>query len=324
LNPNGGNDFTMTTLARIKFNGELEDISKSICEEYSFGEFISNKIIPMGYEDLNFILNTSKGKYFVKVFASFRNMDEVERYVEIMETAIKNKVQTPKIIGSLFTPIINRKKLRLVVMEYIDGKTLYETNYKLNDKDIRVLARETAKINKIKRRVKHVYDSWAIINFEKEFSKTKKYLTKKDLEMILPLAKAFKALNIETLPHCLAHGDIIKTNVMRDKKGKLWIIDFGCTSNYPRIQGLSVMACNIFFSTNKKESLRMFSLALLEYQKKIKLTKRKLRALPTYIRFAHAMHIIGASYEKGKNGINNTENKYWLAQGRLGLKQTLF
>jgi Ser/Thr protein kinase RdoA (MazF antagonist) len=313
----------MTNLARIKFNGKLGDISKRICKDYSIGEFISNKVIPMGYEDFNVVLKTSKGKYFVKVFASFRKMDEVNRYVEIIDAAIKNKVSTPKIIGELFTPIINKKRLRLIVMDYIDGKSLYETNYKVTDKDIRVIAREVVKINLIKRKVAHVYDSWAIINFMKEFSKTKKYLEKKDLDLILPLVSEFNALNVETLPHCLAHGDIINTNIMRDKTGKLFVIDFGCTTYYPRIQGLAVLACNVLFAKTKKESERKFAVALKEYQKQIKLTKRELNALPTYIRFAHAMHVIGSTYEKAKNGIDNKENRYWLAQGRAGLKQTL-
>jgi len=57
--------------ARINYSGDIKDISLQICRDYNLGEFKSNKLILMGYEDFNFILETTKGKYFVKVFAKF-------------------------------------------------------------------------------------------------------------------------------------------------------------------------------------------------------------------------------------------------------------
>ena len=45
-----------------------KDISLEICKSYDLGNFKQNKIILVGYEDFNFALETSKGKYLVKVF----------------------------------------------------------------------------------------------------------------------------------------------------------------------------------------------------------------------------------------------------------------
>ena len=49
--------------ARINYSGDIKDISVQICKDYDLGEFKSNKLILMGYEDFNFILETIKGKY---------------------------------------------------------------------------------------------------------------------------------------------------------------------------------------------------------------------------------------------------------------------
>ena len=51
---------------RINLNTNLENISKEICKKYNLGEYISDELILVGYEDFNYTLNTTKGKYCVK------------------------------------------------------------------------------------------------------------------------------------------------------------------------------------------------------------------------------------------------------------------
>ena len=36
---------------RIELNTDLSNISKKICDDYNLGEFISNELIEIGYED---------------------------------------------------------------------------------------------------------------------------------------------------------------------------------------------------------------------------------------------------------------------------------
>lgn len=38
---------------RIGLNTDLKNISQKICESYNLGEFISNELITIGYEDYN-------------------------------------------------------------------------------------------------------------------------------------------------------------------------------------------------------------------------------------------------------------------------------
>jgi Ser/Thr protein kinase RdoA (MazF antagonist) len=208
-------------------------------------------------------------------------------------------------------------------MEYIDGENLFEKNHSLNEKEVKFIAHQAGLINSTKLKPFQVYDSWAIINFLKEFKEKSKFLSEKDLDLVKPLVNKFKDLKIETLPHCFVHGDMIKTNVIKDSKGKLWILDFSVSNYYPRIQELAVLACNLFFDENNKEkSDKNLKIALEEYQKIIKLTDKELNSLNTYIELAHAMHLLCANEEKINKNNNSEENEYWLGQGRKGLQQS--
>ena len=53
---------------RINLSTDLSTISRIICNEYDLGEYISKTIITVGYEDFNYILETTKSKYCVKIF----------------------------------------------------------------------------------------------------------------------------------------------------------------------------------------------------------------------------------------------------------------
>lgn len=263
---------------RIGYSGEIKDISVQICKDYNIGDFKSNHLILVGYEDFNFILETSRRKYFVKVFAKFRNMDGCKRYIEIMEKVMDAKISAPKLLkskqGLLYVTEINKVQLRLCVAEYIDGKTLFELDGKLNNEEIVFLAHQISLINKLEIKPKPIYDEWAITNFLKEFKKKSKSLSVEDRKLVEPLVKKYKELKIEELPHCFVHGDIISTNVIKNNYGKLWIIDFSVSNYYPRIQELAVLACNLFFEENNKEkSKENLEIALKEYQKVITLTK---------------------------------------------------
>ncbi len=312
---------------RIGFEGKLADISKVVCKEFNLGEYISNKLIPVGYEDFNFVLETNKCKYFVKIFSNFRTDNDCYRYIDILLKAIENKVSFPKLFkseqGYLHITKITDSKLRLCVMQYIDGNTFFSLGKKPVLEEIKEITRQAALINSINIRPKFIYDSWAIVNFLKQFEKEGKFLSQENFELLNPLIEDFKEMKIEKLPHCFVHGDIISTNVMKDKNNKIWIIDFAVSNYYPRIQELAIIACNLLFDEkDKKKSESNFKIALKEYQKIIKLNSRELEALPTYIKLAHAMHILQANYEKVVKGNESKENEYWLNQGKIGFAQS--
>ncbi len=305
---------------RIRYKGNLKDISDIICDRYDLGKSISSKLVLIGYEDFNYILETTSGKYFVKIFAKSRNLTECKNIINIMTVVMNSGINTPKLLKSCnkYMYINKKDNLRLCVMQYIEGKNLFYENRAPNIIQIKEIAKDAARINSL--RIKHdsVYDRWAIVNFKKEFKKRSKYLDNKDLDMLRPLIKEFDDLHIEKLPHAFVHGDLLTTNIIEDKDKKLWIVDFSVSNKYPRVVEMAVLACNFLF--DKKNSEKNLSVALLEYQKIVPLTTRELEVLPTFIKLAHAMHVLLANYYAVVENNHTKENNYFLNLGRAGLR----
>ncbi len=311
---------------RIEYKGDLDKLFEKVSESYGLGKYISFSPILQGYEDFNIILTTEKGKYFVKVFAKFRDTKEVEQYIHMMLKALDKGIKHPKLLknpdGYLYARKLGGANVSLAVMDYIIGEDFFRLQEKPSEEEMRFLAQQAAKINTIDFKPKFVYDSWAIPNFLKEYEKIKDKLENDDHELIKPLVEMFPKLEIEKLPHCFVHGDIISTNVMRADDGGLYIIDFAVANWYPRIQELAVLLCDLLFVPDKETFQKNYDLALNEYQKIIKLNDIELKTLPTYIKLAHAMHIIPSTREKLLNNITLPENEFWLKSGQEGLRFT--
>jgi Ser/Thr protein kinase RdoA (MazF antagonist) len=313
---------------RIGYKGDIKPILSKVCEDYSIGKYKTHSVVPVGYEDFNLILTTDKDKFFVKIFAIFRELKNREqRSVDIMRHVLDVGVQHPKLYkssqGYLHKIKISGTTFKLCVMQYIEGKSFHELKAKPTVKEAQFLIQQAALINSVDLKPSKLYDMWAIANFLREYEQKKKYLTKGDVELVEPLVKPFAALDVESLPHCLVHGDIISTNVMKDKQGELYIIDFSVANYYPRIQELAVLLCDLLFDPKSPaKSGELYDFALAEYQKYIPLSPKERSALPLYVRVGHAMHILGASTAIAKSG-NFPENQYWLSLGRAGLEGQL-
>ncbi|MFZ2970450.1 MAG: hypothetical protein WA063_04845 [Minisyncoccia bacterium] len=80
-----------TFLQRVDYKGNPLDFISVICSDYDIGSYISYEIVEMGYEDLNIIIKTDKGKYFAKFFASFRDEKECNRYINIIDKLLNKK-----------------------------------------------------------------------------------------------------------------------------------------------------------------------------------------------------------------------------------------
>lgn len=311
-------------LQRIEFGGNFTDLISQICTAYGIGTYRSHNIPTLGYEDLNAVIETEQGKYFAKLFSSFRSLEDCKRYIEVVERVLEAGVNHPVLYkspqGYLHQIKEAGSEVRLCLMEYIDGETLYELGEKPSLEEGQFLIQQATLINGIDHKPSFIYDSWAVSNFPAEFDKKKGALEVEDKEAITPLVEQFKDLSIDRLPHSFVHGDIIATNVMKDKQGKLYIIDFSVSNYYPRIQELTVLLCDLFFDQESPDRfLDKYKWAVNEYQKQITLTPKELKALPLFAKVAHAMHIIGASYERSQ-GNSGEENNSWLELGRKGLK----
>lgn len=311
---------------RIGYAGSLEELARGVCAAYDLGRFKSCSLVEVGYEDFNFSLVTNEGGCFVKVFADFRTLEECRRYLEVVDRAGAAGVATPRLIkrprDGLGLLQVGAKLLRFCVLELVDGDNLLALQYRPGPGELEFLGGQAALIASIELKPPWTYDSWAVVNFPKEFGEKGGFLQEEERALLQSLVDEFTGLEIEKLPHCFVHGDLIATNVLRDRAGQLWIVDFAVSNYYPRIQELAVLGCNLCFdSLSREKSAANVQLVLNEYQLRSPLTSREAAVLPRYVEFAHAMHVLRANYEKVANGNSSAENEYWLNQGRLGLKQ---
>jgi homoserine kinase type II len=315
-----------TVISRINYKGDIKRLLSQVCDDYGIGRYVDHEPVIVGYEDCNLVLTTNLGKYFVKIFGSFRDRAECQRYVSIIEHALQSGVSHPALIahskGNLYQYWTNDTTDYLCLMEDIDGKMLFDQEGAPSREDISFVAKQAALINNINLRPEFIYDHWAISSFEQEYEAKRPYLSQEDQDLLALMPKLFRRLNTDSLPHALVHGDLIKTNIMKRTDGRIFVVDFAVANYLPRIQELAVLLCDFCFDpTSPERSKKYHDILISEYRKHLELTGEELEKLPGYLKLAHAMHLLSANYEKVVNKNDSPENEYFLKLGRAGLKQ---
>jgi len=308
---------------RINLKSELSDLSKVICEKYNLGQYISEKLILVGYEDFNFILTTSIGKFCVKIFNKDRTYEDVRKYIDRIELANSLNINTPKVYNcdnsTLCEIVLNDTKFRLCVFQYIDGKSFYDLNEIPTQVEIKNIIEQMAHIHNAKLESDFIYDKWTITNFVKEYAEKGKYLDNKYNKIFESLVHKIASVKFEELPTSFVHGDIISSNVMKDSRHKLWIIDFAVSNYLPRIVDLAVTSCNLCLNPESiDKTIESTKMILAEYQKYNKLADYELACFPLFYDLANAMGILQISYLNSL-GETSEEDAFWLSESEKGL-----
>jgi Ser/Thr protein kinase RdoA (MazF antagonist) len=308
---------------RIGYKGPLSVLSKAICRDYKLGKLIYNRSIPEGYEDFNMEVRTSKGKYFVKVFANWRSIENCRRYIGVLSAALRFGVSTPKLFkckgDSLDIINIGGKTFRSAVFSFIEGGS-YQKNRRLPGLDeIKTIARQAALINTMKINPGYQDDSWSIMNLEKAYRKIGGSLSKSDKRLAQPVVNNFKRIDLKALPHAFVHGDIRAGNTLRDSKHHIWIVDFAVSNYYPRLIELGVLATDMCLGKTKDETEQKLRVALEEYQKHIKLTRLERKLLPNFMAAGCATYMINGHHHLLSSGVTAKESRYLYKRGKQGL-----
>lgn len=310
---------------RINLNTELCSISKEICNKYNLGEYISDTIIEIGYEDFNYILETTSGKYCVKMFNKERTDEDCKQYVDRIKLVSTLDINTPKIYNEknkdcLFTIEFEDTKYRLCVTEYIAGKSFYDLEIKPNSEEIKEIVRQMVNIHKLMQRPNYIYDEWTITNFKQEFEDKAKYLDNKYLSYFEEVRDKYDKIDILKLPHCFIHGDIIASNIIKDENNKLWLIDFGVSNYLPRIIDLVVSACDLCLELEDiQKTASRIKMLIGEYEKYSKLTDYEKQVFPIFFDIVNAIGILQISYLIS-NGKATKEDKIDYKEYEKGLE----
>ena len=309
---------------RINLNTDLSNISNKICEEYNLGNYKSDKLVEIGYEDFNYILTTSTGKFFVKILYNGRDEKESKDYLERLINICSSDISFPKLLKSinnnyLYELIIDNVKYRIFVFEYIDGNNIFELGIELSNDEIKSIARQIDLIHRINFKPEFIYDSWAINSFPKEYEKKKNVIPDKHKNKVKELLIKYNNIDFNNLPHAFVHDDLMNTNIMKDKNNKLWIIDIAVSNYLPRIQDLVVASCNLCMTSDKETSYKRISALLNEYMINNKLSNYEKEVFKIMFDISNAMFLMQSSYQMSI-GNNSKETEFWYNKGLNGLE----
>jgi homoserine kinase type II len=311
---------------RISLKQPLKKLSKSICKEYDLGEVVDNRLIKMGYEDYNFILTTDKGKYVVKVFSNERTNDDAYELAERASVGYENGVSCPRIYKTknqelLSVITLDNVEFRAMIMDYVDGKDFFSLKELPTEKELQLIATEMAKLNNIEYRPNFIYDKWAIVNFIEGYEKNKELVDEEYRPLIERAFNDFKSCDFSKLQYGFVHGDVIETNLIRDKQGKLFFIDFSVSNYLPKIVDLAVSICDLCLDLDNVDNSKIRASKFVKaYEKVSPLSNYEKDCLRKFIASHQAITILQTIREKKLKNNQSEENEMFLQKGKLGLR----
>jgi Ser/Thr protein kinase RdoA (MazF antagonist) len=310
---------------RLNYTGNLEPIVARLCEAYGVGIPSGVDVVEVGYEDCNVILETDQAKFLAKMFAKTRTPEEISRYTTTMQKVVEAGVNHPELLTTSSGEVTYTDSgITLVLMRFIEGETYFEIDQTPDDAELKAVLEQAAKVNAIDYKPPFLFDSWAIPNIRAMFDKVKQFIEPEDLALVEQVMAQYEAIPVDELPHAFVHGDFTKTNVIKGKDGKVYIIDFSVANWYPRIQELAVIAANLMHDYNDQSSLQAkCQLVADEYSRFIELSPQERQHLPAYALAGIAMEFMGSHQEKYINGNDTEETEYWFNLGREGLRKAV-
>ena len=333
---------------RVKFEEkDLYDFLEMITINYHFAKIKSYKVIETGYEDFNVYLETLNNKYVVKFFSNERTMDNIKHYIKIVDLIAKQDyLNVPKIYknqnGTLGKIEYKGEEIYFFVMEYINGRTVYDLDKNINLRTIIKIVFDILKYNCVNKELKDylrsdeakkykLYDMWSYENFLQEYEKKKQYLSEDDNRLIKPIVNYYEDMikrykkydekfkNKPVMPpYMSAHNDFISTNIILKDNVEPYYIDFSVSSVALNFVDIAIFGCD---TVMKK------GISAEEYAKYLKIISYILyrthimeyNLYPTAVAVQHAIHILIANYYKVHDGIDSVENDYFLNLGRMGI-----
>ena len=230
---------------------------------------LSHKPLGNGEHNVNFLLDTTKGNFVLRIYANVQ-FDNSEKEYKILKKL--NGKYAPKVY--YFDNSKSNFKYDYMIQEFIDGITLK----KFSDNDLKNVAKIMKEIHQIKdltknREWKEPIGSWSKKNILQnskylgdEFHNEMKQLYSKvlkELEQIKSLIEKYDRVH-------LIHDDIIPENTIKTKEGNLVLIDWElATFEYFFFDFGCMIAENHLTKKQEEVFLKEYNFGLKPNEKKI-------------------------------------------------------
>lgn len=248
-----------------------------------------------GYEDANFALITTSGKYVLKIFASDMSIVCARAHARALQIANEVTFPAPAIIqnssGGYLSGLFDQFVL---ITKFIEGSSFDSRVPTL--KDMLALTRELTKLNVIQERLKVSYDSWGNSELLWEYKRDKDNLSGEILRLLEPTIQKLRRLDTSGFRAGLIHGDIQPKHVFSDKNGSYHILDLGVARYDLLVYELSThLAWFCLPKTGRSEWQDTIRAVIEAYEERIVLTPKEKISLPTLIEAAYAAYYFRTS-----------------------------
>lgn len=285
--------------------------------ECGLGVVERHHVSNVGYDDCNVVLETSTGKYVVKILSAMRTPSMCARYVRIVDHAVAAGVCHPPLRPADGRVLLHHPDSGnpLVVMDFVEGRTFLELRQFPTPDELAIIVEQVRRIHLVDLVPEPLHDWWAISNIGALCEEVAPLLHHQERSHVRAAARAFGEIDLASLPHALAHGDLTKANLMRPDAGGIAILDFAVANRYPRVHDLAMVAVNVMHGDPMPLPCRIELLAAL-YGAGTTLTSEEVRVLPVYVFAAVAMELLGAAREWFAKGNRSEETRYLMDLGR--------
>lgn len=312
-------------LSRVSLKIPLAAVANQVAKEFSLGRVISFKPMLVGYEELNCLLETSLGRYVIKIFSKNKNLKTIESNVSAIVNFYLGKIPVPKpyktTSGDYLYKIKHNPKTYLVVMDYFNGSKFTEITP--TRKDFLSLTKILAKIHNLSFNTNANYDIWLTAHLLEQFKDKKKYLTKEDYILMKPVINNLRKIDYHKLTKSIVHFDLHRENALKNSEGEYAILDLASCDYSYTVFDLGTFIGLFCFDATKlpSENLRIYSQVLKTYLKQRKLSAYDITILPLTIKGIFAANLLISSYlQKSGKDENPEQTIYYKSLGRNGLK----
>ncbi len=304
---------TKLLLQRTPLNSELKDLLDDVKRNLpELGNLLKVEPILEGYEDANFLVESNKGKFVLKVFSKGRPEAFIKDYKNVLLELKNANIPSLELVGpeeQLFNFEDGSAKVWYFVTKFFDGFNFSDRQPSVTD--LEETATILAKLNSIQLRVSGDYDSWGNKNLVKEFEASKGNLSSEVLALVEPVVSAVATINFEGFSESLIHGDMQKKHVLRNMRGEYCIIDFGCMAYDKRVYELSTyLAWFVYDELTMMRRDELFNIVLDSYTKIVPLCKNEIESLDTLTKASYASYFM-KTWLLIANGDTSPETKVW-------------
>jgi Ser/Thr protein kinase RdoA (MazF antagonist) len=305
---------------RALISKSVDEVVKNIEDNYDIGSISCFEPVLEGYEDANFILTSTKGKYVAKFFHFERKPANIDSYIRVLQEAGEIGVPVTQIVKSKTDWDAKIDDSRYLITKFFDGENFVSKVPTIED--IKVITQYLSLLNTLNFEVVESYDGWGNANLIKEWAENDQAISENSKTLLSPVVDEIRALDFSNTSKGVIHADMQRKHVFKNKFGEYCLLDFGCMRYDSLVYEISIFLA-WFCLSDKNWNLRdeIFDVVLKEYGNVHKMSVNEISLIKPLIRASYGAYILATDRLIGA-GDTSAETKEWHENAKHMLQLT--